>query len=145
MYLNQATDYAFRAVLFLAHQPIGKVVDSQAIARQEHIPTRFLLKIMPSLIQAGIIKSQRGAGGGYALNKTPAEISLLHVLEAVEGPINLNRCISDPSLCSKNGTPYCEIHSALDEIRIRLNAEFASHNFEQIMRKDPDYLKKLTG
>lgn len=71
MNLNQATDYAFRAVLFLAGQGEGKVVEAQQIAQKEIIPMRFLLKIMPSLIKAGIIGSQRGVGGGYYLAKKP--------------------------------------------------------------------------
>lgn len=143
MYLNQATDYAFRAVLFLAHQPDGMIVDSQTIAEREHIPTRFLLKIMPSLIRAGIVRSQRGAGGGYALAREPEAITLLDVLEAIEGPITLNRCLTDPDFCSKHGPGFCPVHSTLQEIQIELSKEFASRNFRQLIDREPDYLKLL--
>ena len=85
MTINQATDYGFRAVLYLAGQPRGTLVEAQAIAQNVVIPMRFLLKIMPSLIKAGIVKSQRGVGGGYALAREPGDITLLQILEAIEG------------------------------------------------------------
>ncbi|NLV16638.1 MAG: Rrf2 family transcriptional regulator [Syntrophomonadaceae bacterium] len=143
MFLNQATDYAFRAVLFLAHQPDEMIVDSQTIAEREHIPTRFLLKIMPSLIRAGIIRSQRGAGGGYALARKPEAITLLDVLEAVEGPIILNRCLIDPDFCSKHGPGFCPIHFTLQGIQKNLAQEFAGYNFRQLIEKEPKYLELL--
>lgn len=125
MIINQATDYGFRAVVFLAGQQPGEMVEAQIIAREVVIPMRFLLKIMPSLIKAGIIRSQRGAGGGYSLARTPGEISLLDILEAIEGPIRLNRCLIDPVLCSREAAPDCKVHRALGEIQDRLAADLA--------------------
>ncbi len=134
MIINQATDYAFRAVLYLAKQPEGEVVEAQTISEHEVIPMRFLLKIMPSLIKAGIVKSFRGVGGGYALAKKPEDISLLSVLEAVEGSIRLNRCLVDNTLCSKQGAPHCRIHQAIEGIQTKLVQELAQYDFAQLMR-----------
>lgn len=133
MYLNQATDYAFRAILHLAEQTKGKVVDAQSIAKKEHIPMRFLLKIMPSLIKAGIIGSQRGVGGGYYLAKDPAKITFFDVVEAIEGPIAVNRCLLDPGFCTKNGAPHCKVHLALADVQAKLVAELRSHNFRDLL------------
>lgn len=133
MNINQATDYGFRAVLFLAQQPQGVVVEAQTIANSQVVPMRFLLKIMPSLIKAGIVRSQRGVGGGYALARHPKEITLLDVLEAIEGPIYLNRCLLDEVLCSKQGPPSCQVHQALGEIQQRLSSDFASYSFADLM------------
>ena len=77
MKLNQATDYAFRMVLHMALLPSGTKLTGSVLAEQELIPERFLLKIMRSLIAAGIMKSFRGVDGGFALNRDPQEISLL--------------------------------------------------------------------
>ncbi|MGI5921973.1 MAG: RrF2 family transcriptional regulator [Syntrophomonadaceae bacterium] len=129
MHINQATDYGFRAVLFLAQQPAGEVVEAQTIANSQVVPMRFLLKIMPSLIKAGIVKSQRGVGGGYSLARHPQDITLRDVLEAIEGPIYLNRCLLNKDLCSKQGPPNCPIHQALADIQQRLSDDFASYNF----------------
>ena len=133
MYLNQATDYAFRAVIHLANQPKGEVVEAQAIARQQVVPMRFLLKIMPSLIKGGIVRSQRGVGGGYALAKDPKDITLLDVVEAVEGPITINRCLADEKYCSKQGAPTCQVHRALADIQAKLVQDLQSHTFYDLM------------
>ncbi|MEN6348604.1 MAG: Rrf2 family transcriptional regulator [Syntrophomonas sp.] len=133
MNINLATDYSFRAVLFLAQQPRGEVVEAQTIARQQAVPIRYLLKIMPSLIKAGIVKSQRGIGGGYMLARDPREITLLDVVEAIEGPIRLNRCLEEDNYCSKEGPPECEIHQALAAIQQKLNREFKSYNFADFL------------
>jgi len=130
MNINQATDYAFRAVLYLAEQPKGEVVEAQTIAQSQSIPIRFLLKIMPSLIKAGIIRSQRGVGGGYMLARDPGEITLLDVIEAVEGPFYLNNCLLTEDFCSKNGPPDCKVHQALKDIQERLIQDFKSYTFD---------------
>lgn len=124
MIINQATDYGFRAAVFLAGQEPGKMIEAQVIAQEVVIPMRFLLKIMPSLIKAGIVKSQRGAGGGYALARDPRDISMLDILEATEGPIQLNRCLIDHDLCSRQAAPDCKVHQALEQIQERLAADF---------------------
>lgn len=133
MHINQASDYGFRAVLYLAQQPRGEVVEAQTIAQNQVVPMRFLLKIMPSLIKAGIVRSQRGVGGGYTLARDPRDITLLDVLEAIEGPIHLNRCLIDKAYCSKQGAPNCKVHRALADIQQKLNHEFSRYNFADLM------------
>jgi len=141
MQINQATDYSFRAALFLAAQSDLARADAQTIAREEKIPMRYLLKIMPALIKAGIVKSYRGIGGGYALNGDPAHITLLDILEAVEGPIALNRCLLDPALCSKEGPPHCKIHQALYAIQQRLEADLRSYTLKELSDQAPTWTK----
>ncbi|MEQ8201359.1 MAG: Rrf2 family transcriptional regulator [Syntrophomonadaceae bacterium] len=133
MDINQATDYGFRAVLYLAHRDSQEWVDAQTISDHEVIPIRFLLKIMPSLIKAGIVKSRRGVRGGYALARQPQDISLLDVIQAIEGPIYLNRCLADVAYCSKRNAPACEIHRALADIQDQLVLELSRRNFAQMM------------
>jgi len=133
MDINQATDYGFRAVLYLAGKPRGEVVEAQSIASSEVIPMRYLLKIMPSLIKAGIVRSQRGVGGGYILDREPQDITLLDIIEAIEGPIRLNRCLIDEAFCSKNGPPHCKVHQTLAEIQQRLETDFRSYSIADLL------------
>ena len=107
MKLNQATDYAFRMVLHMAMLPSGTKITGAVLAEQELIPERFLLKIMRSLIAAGIMKSFRGVDGGFALNRDPQEISLLDVIRAVEGDAYLQRCLYDVGKECKIGRASC--------------------------------------
>ncbi len=133
MIINQATDYGFRAVLYLAGQPRGTLVEAQVIAQNVVIPMRFLLKIMPSLIKAGIVKSQRGVGGGYTLAREAKDITLLDILEAIEGPIYLNRCLLDEDLCSRHAAPGCKVHQALADIQDNLNSEFECYTIADLL------------
>ncbi|ABO51467.1 transcriptional regulator, BadM/Rrf2 family [Desulforamulus reducens MI-1] len=132
MKLNQATDYAFRAVLYLSRLPKGQVSEAKAIAEQENIPIRFLLKILRSLTAAGIIESYRGVSGGYALAREPKDITMLDVVEAVEGPVEVNRCLIAPESCNKNHTARCPMHRALYAIQQNLNQQLNSYNFADL-------------
>ncbi|HRY14010.1 MAG TPA: Rrf2 family transcriptional regulator [Syntrophomonadaceae bacterium] len=134
MNINQATDYGFRAVLYLAHKDSQEWVDAQTISEHEAIPIRFLLKIMPCLTKAGIVKSHRGVRGGYALARQPQDISLLDVIEAIEGPIYLNRCLEDEAHCSKQSAPACPIHRTLSDIQDQLVLELSRRTFAQMMQ-----------
>lgn len=129
MNLNQATDYAFRAIMHLADQPKGVVVEAQSIAQTQVIPMRFLLKIMPAIIKAGIVGSRRGVGGGYYLARAPKDITFLDVVEAIEGPVIVNRCLADARYCNKQGVATCQVHRAFADIQDKLIEELKKHNF----------------
>ncbi|MBE3573984.1 MAG: Rrf2 family transcriptional regulator [Firmicutes bacterium] len=132
MQLNQATDYAFRAVLHLALAGTGQVVEAQSIAREQSIPMRFLLKIMRSLVRGGIVRSYRGVGGGFALARPAQEITLLDVVQAMEGPIRVNRCLVDPRYCSRHWSQHCPVHQALGQVQSALAQALASHTFADL-------------
>jgi len=133
--LNQATDYGFRAVLYLSRIPRGEVVEAKTIAEEEHIPIRFLLKILRLLTQAGIVESYRGVSGGYMLAKKPEEITMKDVVEAVEGPIQVNRCLVAPEECNKNHTGKCPLHKALYSIQQILNKEMEKYDFGTLSKE----------
>ncbi|MGM0471760.1 MAG: RrF2 family transcriptional regulator, partial [Bacillota bacterium] len=73
MRISQASDYALRAILYLAKQGVGSRVDAYTISEAEKIPKRFLLKIFRELAQTDLVESYRGKNGGYALAKEPAK------------------------------------------------------------------------
>lgn len=122
MQLNQATDYAFRAMLHMGGLAQGTVVSTQVLAESEAIPPRFLLKIMRALHQAGLIRSYRGAEGGFALARPAGEISLLDIIEAMEGPVAIHRCLGDREACNKRCTHECPVHATLAGLQSQLIA-----------------------
>ena len=95
MLITRATEYAIRALLYLAKQPRGEIVFKKDICQTQDITPAFLTKILQPLIKLGIVGSQRGVGGGFYLIKDPAEVTLLDVVKAEEGPLYLNQC-SEP-------------------------------------------------
>lgn len=141
MILNQATDYAFRAVLYLSLLQPGEIVEAKVISESQNIPLRFLLKILRSLARVGIVKSYQGVGGGYSLGKKPADITLRDVLEAVEGPIRINKCLIDPDYCNKQATPHCPVQCVLASIQQTISQEFDRYNFEQLKEYAKQYSK----
>ena len=140
---NQATDYAFRTVLHLASLPSGTVEAAQTIAKQEKIPVRFLLKIMRPLTAAGIIKSYRGVVGGYGLGRPARAITLLQVIEAMEGPLAIHRCLADREACQKHCTAECPVHRNLAIIQNRLVAALQALDFAALARQGRRRLEEV--
>ncbi|ARC84324.1 Rrf2 family protein [Clostridium argentinense CDC 2741] len=134
MGLTQETDYALRVILYLSRLEKGTIVSANTISEKENIPLRFLLKLLRKLREAKLVESYMGINGGYALNKNPEEISLKDVIEAIEGPIYLNRCLYEPEKCNLRGPNKCAIHSALFSVQKKLVEELSKINFKEIIK-----------
>ena len=87
MKLTRATSYAIHAVAYMAAQKHDRPIASHHVAEAQGIPERFLLKVLKPLVSAHILHSVKGPNGGYRLAKAPADINMLEILEAVDGPI----------------------------------------------------------
>jgi Rrf2 family protein len=87
MKLSRTVAYAIQATLQLAESDAGVPVPCSRLAAVGNMPERFLLQILRSLVAHGILESTRGIDGGYALRRAPGEISLLEVIEAINGPL----------------------------------------------------------
>src|SRR5438105_7961947 len=95
MRLTRASSYALHAVSYMAAQKQNRPIASHLIARARGIPERFLLKVLKPLVSARVLHSVKGPNGGYRLARSPADISLLEVIEAVDGPIRGVSPLSD--------------------------------------------------
>jgi Rrf2 family protein len=101
MKLTRASSYALHAVAFMASQKHDRPVASHHIAQARGIPERFLLKVLKPLVSARVLLSIKGPNGGYRLAKPAGDISMLEVLEAVDGPIRGHAPLSEDN---SNGT-----------------------------------------
>jgi Rrf2 family protein len=110
--LSRTVTYAIAATLQLAKSSGDSPVPCNQIAAEGKMPERFLLQILRSLVNAGILKSTRGVVGGYALNKPASEISLLEIMEAVEGPFESQVAVQEEGLLSGNAS----LRGALQEL-----------------------------
>lgn len=108
MELTRKGEYAIRGIVYLAGKPIDKVCLLSEIAAAVDVPPTFLAKIFQQFSKIGLVKSFRGTGGGFMLGHPPENITLLEVVEAVEGPIISNRCVVTPSECGRSG--FCNVH-----------------------------------
>jgi Rrf2 family protein len=99
MQITRQADYAVRAVLYLAQLGPEQRAATSQIAQEEQIPPSFLAKIVSQLSVAGLLQTSRGARGGVSLARSPEQISLLEVVEAIDGPIMLNECVGSNGVC----------------------------------------------
>jgi Rrf2 family protein len=134
MQITRQADYAVRAVLYLSKLPTGARAPTSRIANDRQIPPSFLAKIISQLSVAGVVQTARGARGGVSLSRPPGKITLLEVVEAIDGPIFLNQCIGDPSSCEFH--PGCEVHPVWSAAQSNLVDHLASTNFDLLTSKD---------
>jgi Rrf2 family protein len=113
MQITRQADYAIRAVRYLARQGENQRAATSTVAREMKIPPSFLAKIISQLSIAGLLHTSRGARGGVSLAREAGEISLLDVVEAIDGPILLNECVGDPDGCQF--TDDCAMHPIWQE------------------------------
>jgi Rrf2 family protein len=97
--LTNAADYAIRSMIYIASLPEDRVVLRSEVAEAQRIPPSFMAKILRGLVRAGLLRSSRGVHGGFTLARSAAEINLLEVVEAIEGPLSLTDCVPDPEAC----------------------------------------------
>ncbi len=100
MQITRQADYAIRAVLYISKLGPNQRAATSQIAQEQHIPPSFLAKIISQLSIAGLLQTSRGARGGVTLARAPEEITLLEVVEAIDGPIALNECVNDMDACT---------------------------------------------
>jgi Rrf2 family protein len=133
MQITRQADYAVRTVMYLSDLKNGDRAPTSTIAKNQHIPSSFLAKIVSQLSIAGIVQTSRGARGGVSLARKPFDISLLEVVEAIDGPIALNECVSDPATCVFGDN--CAIHDVWCEAQSELVTRLASSNFGALTTK----------
>ncbi len=100
MQITRQADYAIRAVLYIAKLNPNQRAATSQIAEEQKIPPSFLAKIISQLSIAGLLHTSRGARGGVMMAKPAEEVTLLDVVEAIDGPITLNECVTDDDACS---------------------------------------------
>ncbi|MGM0365157.1 MAG: RrF2 family transcriptional regulator [Actinomycetota bacterium] len=103
------------------------------IARRQSISEGYLEQIIPSLKAAGLVKSYRGAYGGYKLARKPSGISMREIITALEGPLSLVDCVSQPRACDKTGA--CAVRELWCDMSEKITAALDSENLESLAKK----------
>lgn len=131
MQITRQADYAVRAIIYLAELGQDQRAATSQIAQEKQIPPSFLAKIVSQLSVAGLLQTSRGARGGVSLAKSPDQISLLEVVEAIDGPIYLNECVSDGGSCTFGDT--CPMKPVWCDAQQELVKRLSSTNFAQFV------------
>ncbi len=126
--IKRETDYAVRMLARLVGAE--ELLSVTLLAELEEVPPVFARKILQRLQRAGIVESARGPFGGYGLRRPAGEVSLLQVIEAVQGPIVMNECFSAPGVCRR--ARGCPLREHLGRVQGELEARLDSVSLREI-------------
>ena len=136
MELTRKGEYAIRGIVYLASQPANQVCLLNDIATTVDVPTTFLAKIFQQFSKIGLVKSYRGTGGGFLLGRAPQEITLLEIVEAVEGQIAPNRCIVNADEC--NRTASCMVHPIWQDVQQQVRTILQGVTLKDLATRPPE-------
>jgi Rrf2 family protein len=130
MQFTKAEEYGILGAQYLAEKDRSIVTPLSEISDAQDIPEKFLAKIFQSLTRAGIVRSHRGVRGGFTLAKEPNKISVKEVLEAIQGPYHLMKCIKDMGVCDKD--TFCALRELLIMAENRLVSTFEKYTLTDL-------------
>ena len=132
MKITMEADYAIRIIYCLSRNDCK--MDAKTISGSTNVTLRFTLKIMQKLTASEIVKSYKGVNGGYELQKAPNEISLKDVIEAIDGPVEINKCLDKEINCTRvDEKAKCAVHVQFDRINKILMTELENVTFDQFL------------
>jgi Rrf2 family transcriptional regulator, nitric oxide-sensitive transcriptional repressor len=127
--LSQTVEYALRAMVHLANEtPRGQTTDQ--IAKATRVPRAYLSKVLQSLARSGLVHSRRGLGGGIALTKSPDDLTILEVVNAVEPLQRIRTC---PLGLAAHGVHLCPLHRRLDNALAQVEQAFGSSTLAEVL------------
>lgn len=132
--ISRKIEYGLRAMIFLASQPAERRVPFREIARRMDVPQDFLAKILKTLVSKDLVRSTRGAHGGYQLARPSRAISFLDVIEAVEGPVVVNVCQDGHDACRVSRS--CTMYGVWKRGQERMLEVYRSATLDQLAMSD---------
>jgi Rrf2 family protein len=132
-HITRKADYAIRGMVFLADEPKDKVSLIRDISSVTDVSPALSAKIFQHLNKIGLVRSYRGAGGGFQLARPAKDISLLEIIEAVDGPIAMNRCIIEKGSCGRES--YCSVHPVWKTIQQKMKIDLSRVSLQQLAKK----------
>ncbi|HAM56569.1 MAG: hypothetical protein A2X51_14140 [Candidatus Rokubacteria bacterium GWC2_70_24] len=134
MKFRRESKYGLTGLMYLAQQAPGQVIGLREIASHAGLPQSFLAKIFPKFVQHGLVKVHRGSTRGYCLSRSPEQIQLREILEAIEGPQVTNQCFFWGSECDV--TNPCPVHCQWKEIRPWIGDILERTTLRELVLKD---------
>ena len=146
MQISRKIDYALRAVIHLALRDDHRPSSVAEIAARESIPKKFLEKIIQDLIHHGLVRSTRGAQGGYTLARAPEMVTFKDVIEAIEGPVSVNVCVGENGEASDcTMFPHCGMLWVWQEAQKRVMDLFAKTTLADVRARTLHVPRVLEG
>lgn len=134
MRITLESDYALRIISAIAMHK--QIVDAKTLSEETSVTQRFTLKILRKLVQGGYVKSYKGASGGYNLNVPPDKITLKEIIELIDGPIMILKCLESAESCSLNkDKTSCVYHHIFDQISLEVAKKLSAITIQDVLQK----------
>jgi len=135
MRISRKAEYALRALFLIAQDPPGKIHQIQELSERGHIPVKFLEQILLALRNHGILSSKRGVGGGYTLRKRASELTMLQVVELLDGEIAPLPCALDrwADRCGCPDPLRCPLRPVIKQTREMIRELFGSKSIQDML------------
>ena len=131
--IRRNTDYALRAMVNLTENYSQEHVSVRTISQEEDISYQLACKLMQKLHNAKLLESMMGPRGGFRLSREPSKINLLEVIEAIQGPLNFNKCLLSENACGRKKS--CPITGRLAELQGQVGNYLSSITLDQVVEK----------
>ena len=143
MNISRASDYAIRGLVYMAKKPAGAVCFVKDIAKNTNSPASFMSKIFQTLAKSGLVHSFIGTKGGFTFNARPEDITIKMVVEIIDGPVVLNRCVVNKSSCRNVGN--CDVHFMWLDIQKMLTKALSSYSIADFATDKKGNMEVLSG
>lgn len=131
--ISRRADYAMRIMIELGLLGDRERISSRQISRKTGVPKAFLHKITADLVKADLVVTYAGPAGGLMLRRPLAQINMLHILEAVEGPMCLNICLLDPNECNRQAV--CPAHDFWDVLQMQIAMQLQEMTLQKLVEE----------
>ena len=130
-FLRRNTDYALRAMVHLTGHYGQQPISTKEVAHAEDLPYQLACKLMQKLHKSKLVESCMGPKGGFRLSREPSKISLLEVIETIQGPVSLNRCLLRTDACPHQ--PKCVINRKLSQLQNYIACYLRSITLDELL------------
>ena len=145
--ISKMTDYAIMVMVEL-HASKGQVISAVALSEQSGLELPTVSKVLKLLVKAGLVKSYRGASGGYSMEREAMNISVAEIIAAIEGPIAMTECSVEEGLCAQEA--ICSLRGNWQRISVAIAKAMAGVSLAEMAQpvqpaKSPLHINTLNG
>lgn len=133
--LNRKLEYALMALKHLSNKIPGELTSAKEVSESFNTPFDATARVMQAMAQKGLLRAEQGAFGGYQITKDLSKVTMLHLLEMIEGPTAVVKCLHKQSPCEIHGT--CNILSPVQLLQIKLNEFYGGITLKELLLESP--------
>lgn len=129
--LNRKLEYALMAIKHMSQKIPGELTSAKEVSENFNTPFDATARVMQAMAQKGLLRAEHGAFGGYQITRDLSKVTMLQLLEIIEGPTAMVKCFGKESPCGIQGT--CNIHSPVQVLQSKLNEFYGNITLRELL------------